>query len=282
MSNSRRIRYREQLTTCGEYLFVNIFTYFLIVRSDRRKARRAVSRAAVERVNQKNRENETNRVICTNFTENDLFLTLTYEIACASQKQASRDFLNFIKRLNRLRKRHGLPAVRWLKAIEGGSGKRIHIHAILTGGLSSQDIGATWGKGFIYCEPLTFDNDGCKCLAAYFCKGSSEERGSTPRSKSRRWTCSRNCERPKPKVNDSKYSRRRVKEIAARARTDDRRALDTLYEGYECANARSFFTDEFGFDYIYLVFRRKETPRAKSQRTEMNRTIIQNERGLQT
>ena len=289
MSNSQRLKYREKRYKCGKYLFVNIYPYVETIGRTNRKQRRAVSREAVRRINQKNRENEVNRIICANFTGDDYYLTLTYKDECTDRKQAFRDFENFIKRLNRLRKKRGLSAVKWIKIIEiGRRCGRIHIHCIITGGITPQEIAATWGKGYIDCKPLMFDNTGCKELARYLVKqaGGSESSAAksaddqTAKTRSRSWTCSRSCTRPEPKTNNSKYSKRKVNEIADRARADDRRALDTLYNGYECTSAKSYYQDDFGLDYVYLIYRRKTEPSAKPRRTREYKTRSNYEKEL--
>lgn len=244
---------REQKFVYGEYLEVNIYPVFRTPRQGRRSTKRKPTRKVQQALNQKNRANEVNRVIGSNFTNNDFYATLTYAGLPPTEEQVRRDVENFLKRYGRALEKKGI-VMKWVKTIEIGSrGGRIHIHLIITGGLTPKELQALWGRGYVDCKPLMFDTNGVLALSKYFCKDLRNEAGDGHRRKA--WSCSRNCVHPEPKTNDYRYSRKKAAEIAREG--ENCRAFEKLYPGYICAYApEPFYNDEMGLYYLHLRFYR--------------------------
>lgn len=251
-----RMKYREQRFECGEYLELNIFPVFEGPRSTRRQKRRKPTTAVQEKLNQVNREREVNRVICANFTDDDCYVTLTYKQEPADLAENERCFRSFLGKINRKRKRQGLGPVKYVKAVEVGSRSgRIHMHLVISGkGLVTKDFAEAWRRGYVRCNPLQFNVEGCVGLSRYFTK--EKEKGKPKQGSPRHsWSCSRNCVRPKARNNDQKYAKRAV----ADAVKDDsvKQLLDAKYPGYDLVDYGQFYRDETGLFYIHSWLVRK-------------------------
>lgn len=109
------------------------------------------------------------RLINSNFAAKDLFVTLSYEES-VSREQGKRDLQNFFRRLKRLRKKQGLPPLKYISVTEGGedSGKRVHHHIVINK-MSWDDVRNVWGKGHVRIEDLYTVPD-YESLASYISK----------------------------------------------------------------------------------------------------------------
>lgn len=249
-----RMAYREQKFYYGDYLEVNVYPVFqTIAKTGRRTARKPTS-AAKEKLNRLNRAKEVNRVICANFTHDDLYITLTVKGEQPSEEEFRKMLDNFIAKYTRALAKKGKNKPKWIKTVEIGTRSgRIHAHLVITGGLVPQEIRSMWGKGYIDCKPLMLDKDGAQGLSKYFTKQERNESGDGHKRKS--WSCSRNCVRPEPKTNDYRYSKRKAAEIAAEG--ENARLLEKLYPDYFFSACESFCNDESGLYYLHMRFYKK-------------------------
>ena len=252
-----KMRYRQQRYDCGNFVELNIFPVFEYKSPSARRIRRKPSKQAQQALNQKNREREVNRVICANFTDEDYYITLTFREQ-PDLKTAEYCFRRFLAKLNKLRSAQGLPKLKYVKTVEVGSHSgRIHFHLVLSGkGITPKDIADAWGLGYIDVRPLQFCEDGCAGLSRYFVKA-KKDGGDKCGSYRRSWSCSRNCARPKPRNNDSKFSKRAVRAVVESGET--KTVFRKLYPDYELATCEEFYRDETGLYYIYVRLYRKST-----------------------
>lgn len=252
-----KMRYRQQRFDCGSFTELNIFPVFECRTSPTRHARRKPSKQAQQALNQKNREREVNRVICANFSAEDYYVTLTFREQ-PDLKAAEYCFRRFLTKLNRLRASQDLPRIKYVKTLEVGSRSgRIHFHLVISGkGITPKDIADLWSLGYVDVRPLQFCEDGCAGLSRYFVKA-KKDGGDKFGTLRRSWSCSRNCERPKPKNNDGKFSKRSVCAIAESGEAEN--IFRKLYPDHEVATCEEFFRDETGLYYIYVRLYRKGT-----------------------
>ena len=244
-----KMKYREQRFECGEFLEINIYPVFECPKSGGRRTKRKPTTEVQEKLNQHNREKEVNRVICANFTDEDLYLTLTYKTEPADLVENERHFRSFLGKINRKRKKKGLDPVKYVKTVEVGSRSgRIHMHLVISGkGLTSKDIADCWKRGYVRTNPLQFNAEGCMGLSRYFVKAKTngnDKQGTARHS----WSCSRNCVRPKPKNNDHKYSKREVRNMVR----DDtvEQILRKKHPDHVLTSCDEFYRDETGLYYI--------------------------------
>lgn len=245
-----KMKYREQKFYCGQYLEVNLFPVWERVFNSGRKAKRKPTSEVQKNLNRHNRERELARVINANFTHNDIKLELTYspDNAPPSAEKAKKDISNFFRRIKRARAKCGLPELKYIYSLERGvRNGRIHFHVIMSGGLSVNEIARIWGKGYVdKILPLMFNQTGCAGIAKYFCKQQVNEDGKQSKS----WVSSHNLIKPRPKNNDYKFTKRKVRELARES--ENARLFEAMYSGYLFADCKPFYNDESGLHYLYL------------------------------
>ena len=141
--------YREKRYYCGEYLDVYIYPTYRQGRS--RGKRSKPTSAAQAKLNQRHREEKLVRLLHANFTPDDLEIHLTYQQQPESPEEAQRLLRNYIRRVQRARKKQGLPPLKYIAVTEKGSKngrypaheeKATHFPAL--GGLRQNDGG---GRG---------------------------------------------------------------------------------------------------------------------------------------
>ena len=150
------------------------------------------------------------RLVLCNFSRaaGDLFVTVTHRERI-TEADAIREERNLIARLKRLRKRLGLPELKYIAVTEEQG--RWHTHLILNGGLTLEQLVKVWGdRGRVAVSTLE-DQNNYRELARYLttdhkeCRRKTDEHGDpalkTQRRKyQRRWHASRNLARPVEKV----------------------------------------------------------------------------------
>lgn len=259
-----RMTYRENKYRYGNYLEVNMYPVFPFPRSSHRRAKRRPSREAQTKLNQINAERKLSRLIPANFTCEDIKCELTYTDANypGSFEQAQRDIQNFFRRIKRARLRAGLSEGKYIYAFgEGALRGRIHFHVIMTGGLTLRQIQQIWGKGYVNkVAPLMFDEQGCVGIAKYFCqqqaKASESGTSSIEEKTVKRWVSSRNCIKPQPQNNDSKLTKRKVRDYAENC--ECRALFEKNYPGYHFVSCKPFWNDETGAYYLTLRMYKKD------------------------
>lgn len=174
-------------------------------RNGKRVKKQQPTSEAVKKNNEKAAEARLRMLIDINFKSNDYYLTLTYKEQ-PTWEQAKKDMQNFIKRLQRAYKKCG----KELKYIYVAEGKtRIHFHMIINSEIElyAEDFAKLWKHGMH--KLMLFNGqaeDACR-LAHYFVK---EKRAACYEEKQevfhRRWSSSKNLEKPSVKVETLKAS----------------------------------------------------------------------------
>lgn len=174
-------------------------------RNGRRVKKQQPTPEAVKKNNEKAAEARLRMLIDINFKSNDYYLTLTYKEQ-PTWEQAKKDMQNFIKKLQRAYRKQG----KELKYIYVAEGKtRIHFHMIINADIEmyAEDFGKLWKHGMH--KMMLFNGqaeDACR-LAHYFVK---EKRAACYEEKQevfhRRWSSSKNLEKPAVKTETLKTS----------------------------------------------------------------------------
>lgn len=259
--------YREKYYLCGDYMEVHLYPVYRKAGVRRKKSK--PTSECQKKLNEMKAENKLIRKFNYNFSADDLKIELTYrsEYHPQSDEEASRNLTNFLRRMKRLRKRMGLPELKYAAVTERGCRKgRYHHHLVISGGISPSEIVKLWGMGRIGAEPLQFDENGIADLARYMIKKSAASK--------KKWNASKNLADPPERQRDGRLSKRRVMELARD--TDARREYEKYYEGYFLSEAKKVYNDVNGGVYIYARFYRKDAEFCKVrekayQRKKMNR-----------
>lgn len=185
-------RYRTKKYCCGEYLEVAIYPVY--THPKKRGKRSKPTTEIQQRLNRRHAEGKLRRLLHTNFTDADLFVTLTFDDAHlpAAPKDAQKLIQNFLRRLKQKYARLGIDG-KYIYVLEyGQKHNRLHIHLVLTSGITRADMEQLWGLGSVSLDALRFDFDGLATLAKYLIKGGESD----VRPTWKRWSGSRNLEQP--------------------------------------------------------------------------------------
>ncbi len=201
-----------------------------------RASRKNVTPERMARANAAAAVKKFTRLINANFGPRDQHVTLTYAGEAPDWQTAHRDMQNFIRRMQRQRRRKGLPDAGYVYVLEDSDGytqKRIHIHLVTHGGLSREEIEACWKKGRTNADRLQPDGEWLTGLAKYMLKTNRADRLDSEENGRRRWYASKGLKKPKTRVNDSKLSRRRVVDLAEQLPAVWPELTQKAYPGYQ-------------------------------------------------
>lgn len=232
-----KMGYRVRTVQAGNQLDVDVYPIF--GREQAGAARRAlkqVTREAQKKINLRNAKRRIVQLVNHNFTEKDIALHLTYENP-PDYEQCQKDVRNFMRRVKRMRKKAGLPEMRYVYVIEDdeyGVKKRIHAHIVLSGGIPREELEKLWARGYANADRLQLNEQGLEGLARYMVKSQRNRK---------KWCCSRNLKEPKMRVSDCKMSNARVKRIARGLPNEAKDILRKVYPGYEYVNCEVMYSD---------------------------------------
>jgi len=241
--------YREKRIDYGPFTDAEIYPVTLRESRMSRKAKNRQSRLAQKNLNDKNAKKHIIRLVNGNFTDKDIVVHLTYDQLHLPmvEEQARRDLANYIRRIKSARKKKGLPALKYLAVIEcrdphdGRVGVRIHHHIVMSGDMSRDEVEALWGKGRSNADRLQADEHGYEGLARYMTK---DPRGS------KRWCASKNLKQPEVHINDHKFSKRRVEQLASCP--GDWAQIEKIYPGCKVIDCKPEVNAISGGIYLYI------------------------------
>lgn len=248
--------YREKRYYCGEYLDVYIFPTYR--QASGRSRKNKPTSAAQKKLNQRHREEKLVRLLHANFTPDDLEIHLTYTVQPESDEEAKRLVRNYIRRLQRMRQKAGLPPLKYIVVTEKGARNgRYHHHITINGGLDRDEVEAAWGLGYANSRRLQFTENGLAGLGHYIVKNPIGGKA---------WNASKNLIDPQPKTRDGRISGRKAEELARD--TTNREEFEKLYPGYFLADAGAFHNDVCGGQYIAARFYRRDGKFIKPKRAQ--------------
>ena len=260
------MKVREQKHICGKnletapYLEVDIFE---ITEAQHKASTRAKKELATSLAKENQNQNASRRyltqLVNTNFHLGDWSVTLTYTDenlpAAGDFDRVDKDFSNFTKRLYRLCDRRGIERPKWVCVTEyrtidknGKTLGRHHHHEIMShpAGLTREDVEGLWNKGGIRCERVWFDHNSAESLAKYITKNKRCKR---------HWRQSRGLEMPKrPKPNDSRWSRKKLKE-AFQNRLEDGAFWEGKFPGFRLHRCEAKVTGNETMHMIVKMYR---------------------------
>lgn len=252
---------REKRIYCGkDHLEVDIIPLTDgHLKKKRRKRREKVTAPAQRNLNDKNAKRYFTQLIKANFGQGDLHVTCTYKNKFLPKtiEEAEREVGNFMRRINYRRKKMGLANAKYLIITETrdkqGNPVRAH-HHIFISGMDRDMLEELWSKkgesiGFVNADRLQVDEEGGLLpLARYLTKN---------RAGKKRWRGSQNLIKPEIAVNDSKYSKRKLNEIAM-VHDEDRSFWNQQYPGWSMVRCESVFNEITGWA-IYLILERRRS-----------------------
>ena len=248
-----RMGYRTKTIKAGPRLEAEIYPVF--GREQRQEAKRQKKMLTPEKIRRNNDERARRRLIQlidANFGEGDVHVTLTYAEP-PGWDRAKKDIRNFMGKISRMRKKRGLPDLKYIYSLEDdedGTRKRIHAHVIMNGGISREEIESIWARGYANAERLQPTKEGLEAIARYISKQSRERH-------KRKWSSSKNLIKPKTRTSDTKLSNARVKRLARGFDADAREIMEKVYQGYEFVRCTIRYSDLVDGVYIRALMRKK-------------------------
>ena len=251
--------YRTRTVKAGTRLEAEVYPIF--GRSQETIARRARQNITKERQQQLNTVRSKRRLVLlmeANFSlYDDVAVTLTYAEE-PDMKRCRKDVRNFLGRVRRRREKMGLEEMKYIYAIGRDSDHRIHVHMVMTGGISQRELVGIWGKGIVNSYVLQSYGKGLQGMANYLYKQNEKARDAGERWYMHMWSGSRNLKKPKEHASDTKMSNRKVRKIALGFGAIGREILEKVYPGYVLEDCRVRYSDVVDGVYIRAVMRRRE------------------------
>ena len=290
--------YREKIYRCGEYLEVEVFPVFKKA-SGGRRAKYKPTNEMQARLNQRRAERALIRILNGNFTEDDISVTLTFDAKSLpeSYEDAEKAAKNFLRRVKRLRKKKGLPEIKYVMI--GGSG-RYHFHIPMSGGLGDKELAALWPYGYCNVIHFRFNENGIEGHARYIANQFDEDQyggedllsmfdideetgevienaecrmqnAKSNRAKGkRRYSCSKNIVRPVAEERDGEITSSKVEELAT-VDSGSRRAFEKLYPGYCFSDCKPYYNSENGGYYLQVKMYRQDASFLQSMKKYKHR-----------
>lgn len=283
--------YRTKTVRAGEFLYISMYP-LIGANADRIQSSRleelkaeglkkAKLRLKYARYNNKRRIAEFEQLVHANITRGDLHVSCTYDrqdyrdydnLIFRSREDAKRDIRNYIRRVRRMLKKHGvdLGQFRWIcvsvtKEDMHESARPLpdkHHHHLLFHGVPGSlrgEIENLWQEGFCNADRLREDSEGFARVACYVARQESSANGENAGERS--FTTGRNIIKPTVTTSDSKLSRRRAAMIAADVRAFGGEIFDKLFPGYRLTGEAEVHTSVFvAGAYIYARLRRIAQP----------------------
>lgn len=240
--------YRTTTTEAGKMIEVDIYPTFNVRHDMPRTKRGRESRPAQKNLNDKRARRYLNQLASANFGKGDLWGTFTYRAGEEPESidDAEKKFGNFIRRINRRRKRAGKENIKYIYVTEwedGEKGVRCHHHAILSGDVDRDEIEKLWYHGDrTETKRLAPDPDThIAGLVHYITKD--------PKGK-KRWKTSKGLKKPTITRSYSKFGKTKVRKMAC-----DYVLLETelkkKYKNARFVDAKVYQNEINGGFYIY-------------------------------
>ena len=274
---------REKRIYCGkEWLEVDIVPVTNMPEAGKTKGKGSSQKQ--QNLNDKNSKRRFVQIANTNFNEEDLHISATYNEAHLPMtlEEAEKNVHNYLNRVKRRMKRVTGQDLKYMLVTEytpeeeegqltlegledkGTKAVRIHHHIIINGGLSREDLELMWSTtrinwkkaqdpkyrrevdfiGFVNCDRLQPNENGIEGLVNYINK---RKKGC------KKWSTSQNLKKPKVKKNDHKYSFRKLREYAQTP--EDKEIWRKRYKGYEPTKIDYQYNDYTGWS-VYLRLRK--------------------------
>lgn len=248
--------YRMKTIKSGEMLECEIYPVWTTHRSSQRARKEKASRAAQRNLNDKNAKKKLVRLINANFTEQDIWLTVTYDKnhLPASPEEAKRNMQNYIRRLAHAQKKNGGAPLKFIYVTEYEDGrKRIHHHAIIN--FTDRDMAEKLWQGGARTQArrLQPDEFGLTGLAQYITK---DPKGN------KRYVCSKNLAKPLVTIAEKKMTRSRARKIAENENAAPE-IFTKIYKGYSFTDIKTFYSEYASGAYIYVRMRKAPSKTTK-------------------
>lgn len=205
------------------------------------------SSTAQKNLNDKNARKKLERLINANFSNGDLWVTLTYdnEHLPESMKDALKNIGNYMRRINYRREKMGLSNAKYIYITEYNPKKKIrcHHHLIMDGALSMDLVEKMWkfGKRNNVRRTQEDEDGGLMGLAKYLVKDPAG---------SKRWCSSKNLKKPVESKSYHAFRSRQVRKMVEN-RECVKELLEKRYKNRSLINFEIKKNEINGYFYVY-------------------------------
>lgn len=203
--------YATRRIDSADQVELEIYPEFLRRQDIPAAGRKRYNKEAQRNLKDRNARKYCERLINTNFTASDFWITLTYTDNCLPQSmaEAQANMQRYIKRINYRRKKAGFPSAKYIYVTEWrqrGQSIRCHHHLVMDGALSMDTVEQAWKLGRRNeIRRLDYDGNGVSGISNYITKDPAGKK---------RWCASKNLQKPIEHKNHRQFSRKKVLEMA--------------------------------------------------------------------
>lgn len=248
------VRYRTKTIKSGNMLEVEIYPIWDTHTSTTRAKKTKASRATQKNLNYKNAVKNVIRLVNTNFTDGDVWATLTYDNDHLPRTRAAaeKELTKYIRRLKYYAEKHGLPPIKyvyWTEFENDEKKGKIRVHHHLVTNFRDRDVlEELWHNGGRNrTRRLYADENEYEGMTRYCMK---DPKGA------KRYITSKNLTKPQITVADHKFTRRKVNRIY-NGEIDPRHTFEKLYKGYAMTNIYGKTSEYVSGAYLYVKMHKK-------------------------
>lgn len=274
--HQKKVIYALKEITAGDQFEIEIYPQFRsmdevppegrIIKKDNNKAQK--------NLNDKNARKYVERLINENFSDRDIWMTLTYDDAHlppdGDVDAAIKNVQKYIRRINYQRKKRGLPNAKYVyvTAYNPDAEIRWHHHIVMDGALDMETVESCWKQSSRNeVRRLQTDENGLSGMANYIV----EEKNRVPSEK--RWNSSQGLRDPRIKVVHSKRpaaggSYKKIGSFVdgmVKDRDSIPEILKKWYPDMDFTNANVYYND---FNCMFYIHARMRKRRLQSEKTE--------------
>lgn len=228
-------------------------------------------------LNEKNSRKRFIRIANENFGEGDLWLTFTYEDSShpKTEEEAKRNIGNYIKRVNRLRRKEGLKNARYIYIYEWEEEPektRCHYHVLMEGGIDRNTLEDMWKFAVINDSSRIRPNEeGIAGLASYMAE-KKKKKGK------RRWIPSKNLKQPKENISHTRIRSRRQVERMAKDYEEIRSFFEKekTWKRYQFMDAEVFYNEFNNAFYIRIKARERSWESERNRKESITDSLFGN------
>jgi len=277
----KKMVYALKEIRAGEQLEAEIYPQFRSmdeVPEEGRSVKKDNSRAQ-KNLNDKNARKYVERLINRNFTNRDIWITLTFDDAHLPPDgdidAAIKIIRNYFKRINYRRRKLGLGNAKYVYVIEYDpyADIRWHYHIVMDGALDMDTVEKCWKQGSRNeVRRLQKDENGLSGLSRYIVKDKYRIKSE------KRWNSSKGLKDPDIRVVHSKQPEkgkgnyRKIEKFVKDMVKNQNRIEDQMkkwYPEYDFTNAAVYYNDFNGMFYIHARMRKR---RAEANDEKMAKT----------
>lgn len=281
VKNRYKCVYALKEITAGEQLEVEIYPQFRSMDEVPEEGRiQKDNSKAQKKLNDKNARKYVERLINHNFTNHDIWITLTYDNEHLPPDgdidAAIKNMQNYIRRIKYQRKKKGLPNCKYIYVTEYSPHEDIrwHHHLVMDGALDMDTVESCWKNGSRNeVRRLEKDENGLSGMANYIVK--EKERIKSEK----RWNSSQGLMSPDIRIVHSKRPEReqgtykpirKYVDVLVKDRESIAVQMKKWYPDYDFTDAGVYYNDFNGMFYINARMRRKRSDKKASKKARQN------------